>query len=389
LVRPFADRRWERAELGLSADVDPTMLVADRAHMPEPLEVENGKTYCTSGTDAPGGARKQLRFGETHMQYRIGHWFRCVGVIALAANTLLFFSATALADPKACIAAHSTGQREAKAGHLRLATQLFTTCGSDESCPSQLRQECAEFLQSALQTMPTVIFSVTDEKGADISSVKVFSTDDLVVDGLDGRGIQIDPGKHRLRFLLPSGAILSSDVLIREGEKNRLIHVQVADDNPPEGPLPPRDKVAAPPAIATAPQTERSAPTSTAHDSASPNKPPLAAWLVGGAAVAALGVGTTFAFLGSSKKSDLNSCSPNCGSDQRSNYDNLKRDYLIADIGFAVGLVSAGVATWLFLSPTAPAESASGKLARRAPTRIQPSGAAYPGGGGLVLRGWF
>lgn len=42
---------------------------------------------------------------------------------------------TAAADAKSCIRAHSTGQRESKAGHLRLASQLFTSCGSDESCP--------------------------------------------------------------------------------------------------------------------------------------------------------------------------------------------------------------------------------------------------------------
>ncbi|HEY5958451.1 MAG TPA: hypothetical protein VIV60_17930, partial [Polyangiaceae bacterium] len=119
----------------------------------------------------------------------------------------LLISGTAQADPKACITAHATGQREAKAGHLRLATQLFTTCGSDETCPSQLRRECAEYLQSVLQTMPTVLFSVIDEKGDELTAVKVFSTDELIVDGLDGRAVQIDPGKHRLRFLLPSGTV--------------------------------------------------------------------------------------------------------------------------------------------------------------------------------------
>ena len=101
---------------------------------------------------------------------------------------------TAAADAKSCIRAHSTGQRESKAGHLRLASQLFTSCGSDESCPDQLRKECAEFLETVKKTIPTVIFSVLDEDGQDVSGAKVYSSDELLVDGLDGRAFEIDPG---------------------------------------------------------------------------------------------------------------------------------------------------------------------------------------------------
>lgn len=257
-------------------------------------------------------------------------------------GTTLLLATPALADSKACITAHATGQREAKAGHLRLATQLFTTCGSDETCPNQLRQECAEFLKSVEQTVPTVIFSVVDENNGDVSGVKVFSSEELLVGGLDGRAIQIDPGKHHLRFLLPSGEILNSDVLIREGEKNRLIEVKVKDNAETDATTTEKP----PPVVAPPPPPPVAPPPAPPKD---PN-PPLGFWIASGVAVAGLGVGATYAIFGKSEKNDLSDCAPYCGENMRGTYDSLKRDYLIADIGFGVGVVSAGVATYLYVS---------------------------------------
>src|SRR5262249_30690555 len=122
--------------------------------------------------------------------------------------------------------AHATGQRESKAGHLRLASQLFTSCGSDDSCPDQLRKECAEFLEDVKRTIPTVVLSALDENGHDVASAKVYSGDELLTDTLDGRALDIDPGKYHLRFVLPGGEELSTDVVVREGEKQRLIQVK-------------------------------------------------------------------------------------------------------------------------------------------------------------------
>jgi hypothetical protein len=304
----------------------------------------------------------------------------------------LTLSSAAWADSKACITAHATGQREARAGHLRLATQLFTTCGSDENCPAQLRQECAEFLRQVEQTMPTVIFVVTGEKNEDVSAVKVFSTDDLIVDGLDGRAIRIDPGKHRLRFLLPSGEVLSSDVLIREGEKNRLIQMRVAE---PTEPGEVADKPEAKPEVAPAPAAPAPQPV-PAPAAPQPRTIPVAFWIASGAAVAGLAVGTTFALMGKSEKSTLSDCAPYCKSDKRGTYDDLKRDYLIADVGFAVGIVSAGVATWLYVSSQyggseRPELSASSKSAssKSALTRLIPQCGVTPTGGTISWSGDF
>jgi len=307
------------------------------------------------------------------------------GVANLVSVTIFLVTGAAHADPKACITTHATGQREAKAGHLRLATQLFTQCGSDESCPNQLRQECAEYLQTVQLTVPTVIFSVLDEHGNDISNAKVYSTDELVAESLDGRALQIDPGKHRLRFLLPWGAVLSSDVLIREGEKNRLIQVRMGANGSDAAEISSKPAGSQPASTAS---TQSTAPAAPAPASEA-RKIPTAAWILAGTSVASLGVGTTFAIMGRSKKSDIDACSPNCGSNVHATYDALKRDYLIADIGFAVAAVSAGFATWLFVAPPSKHVVDASASNKGLSLTLHPVGFALPGGGALGVYGGF
>lgn len=292
-----------------------------------------------------------------------------------------------MADPKSCITAHATGQREAKAGHLRLATQLFTTCGSDETCPAQLRRECAEFLTDVQQTIPTVIFTVTGEKNEDVTSVKVFSTDELLVDGLDGRAIQVDPGKHHLRFLLPTGEILNSDVLFREGEKNRQVEVKVKGDVDTDAMTSEKPAAQPPPvAPATTPTTEPLLLPAPPPDS----KIPLGFWIASGAALVGAGVGVTYAVFGYSEKNDLSECAPYCTGNMQGTYDNLKRDYLIADIGFGIGLVSAGVATYLLVSSQyGKHETTASQESKRRLARIVPSVTVAPDRGYLTWSSRF
>lgn len=289
--------------------------------------------------------------------------------LALAAG---LSSATAKADTQACINAHASGQREAKAGRLKLASELFTACGSDSSCPEALRGECAELLEKTRAATPTVILSVIDENGGDVSQVKVYSTDDLIVDGLDGRALPLDPGKHRLRFLLPWGDVLSSDVLIREGEKNRLIQVRIEPKTPKEpAPTP-----------ATSPE-----PTPAAPPPPPPQTTPVAAWVATGVAVAGAGVFGTFAVLGSKKKSDLDACAPSCPRSMEDKRDSLKTSYLIADIGLGTAVVSGVVAIYLFATHGSPSDTRAATTVT-AP-KLTAGFSALPSGGAFVLSGDF
>src|SRR6185312_351133 len=158
----------------------------------------------------------------------------------------------------------------------------------------------------------------------DVAAVKVFSTDELLVDGLDGRAFELDPGKYKLRFVYPGGEVLSSDVVVREGEKNRLIQVR-------------KDKPAA--SAATRDETARE-----------PKSLGPAPWIAAGLGVAALASGVTLGVMGSSKRDTLEQCKPYCPASDQSTYDGAKGLFLGADISFGVAAVAAGVATWLFVS---------------------------------------
>jgi hypothetical protein len=289
--------------------------------------------------------------------------------------TGLLIVTEARANVNECMSAHTSGQREAKAGRLRVATQLFTSCGSDELCPEQVRSDCTQLLESVRQNIPTVIFAVRDENGNDVSNVQVFSAEELITKELDGRAVDMDPGKHALRFHLPWGEVLTRDVLIRESEKNRMIEVKIEKQAaaPPEG----EGSNADPGALGPAPGSA----------GASENKPPIAAWVAAGGALAGFGTFAGFALLGQGEKQKLEECKPNCTESDGEHYDSMKTAYLVADIGLGVGIVSATVAAVLFVSATnkeAPREAKARR--RRLPTLDV---ATTESGGSLLLRGQF
>lgn len=280
----------------------------------------------------------------------------------------LLTAAPALADTKSCVAAHASAQRETKAGHLTEAAKLYTSCGSDLSCPEQLRSECAELLDKLRATVPSIILSAKDENGADVTAVKVYSGETRISDGLDGRALELDPGKYHLRFVLPSGLELTSDVLVREGEKNRLVEVKAPEKAKPVAPASPPTAVA--PAL----------PPPVAHSG-----PPLAAWVATGFAVAGLGTFGTFALLGKSDKQKLDDCAPACPASEHARRDSLKTKYLVADVGLGVGAASAVLATVLFVtSGGSSSQDTAGKLEQR---RVDV--AAGPHGAQLLWRGRF
>jgi len=251
---------------------------------------------------------------------------------SLALVALGLASSVAKADTQACVAAHASGQREVKAGHLKQAVVLYTTCGSDASCPEQLRSECTELLEAARRQVPSVVFSVADKNGTDTSAVKVYANDVLLRDGLDGRAVELDPGNYHLRFELADGDVVKRDVQIRESEKNRAIDVRA--ESAPKAPLLP------PPTVALAPVSS--------HPRAS--GPPVAAWIATGVAVVGFGTFGTFALLGKKDRDKLDECAPTCPDSEQQRRDRLKTKYLVADVGLGVGAAFAVLAGVLFLT---------------------------------------
>jgi hypothetical protein len=222
------------------------------------------------------------------------------------------------ADVKACVEAHASGQREAKAGHLKLADERFTACASTLACPAAIQTECAQFLRDVERSLPTVVLTAHDALGHDVEQARVYAGDELLTDRLDGRAIAIDPGAHSFRFVFADGEV-STELSIKQGERNRKI------------------SVAAPAAPLARPEPAERRPLS----------PPF--WIASGVGVAGLASWGVFALLGHGRQTAVEACSPRCSESARTDYDAMRRDYLVADVSLGVGLAAAGVATWLWL----------------------------------------
>jgi hypothetical protein len=306
---------------------------------------------------------------EEIVRYRDERSYPRALLVAIALGlTSLASPRAAHADAAACMKDHASAQREQKAGRLKAASQQFMACGSDEACPERVRNDCVERYAVVEKLVPTVILSLTDAHGKDVTSAQVFSNGTLFTSELDGRAIALEPGRHAFRFVLPSGEEVTSEVVVREGEKNRVVTA----------------KQAAAPADAAA------EPAAASTDQAKPIEPrdkalPAGFWIASGVGVAALASFTTFAVMGRKKHESLADCSPDCSPSRQEDYDALKRNYLIADISLGAAAVSFGVATVLFLtsgSRDRPTETARVELPR---VSLVPARTGV--GGALVVSG--
>ena len=283
-------------------------------------------------------------------------WFKqgfkpCAALALSLGAAALLAPDLALADAGACVTFHASGQRGMRSGALRQAAKDFTACGSDESCPAAVRNECVELYASVERMLPTVIFSVVDEQGRDVTAVKVSSGEELLLQSLDGRAVPFDPGKYQFKIELPWGEVVTQDVLIREGEKNRLVSLKVKD------PSQVAPAVTAPPTSGTVPEGGAPLPPEK------PNRTPPAFWVMAGVGVAAVGTGAVFEILGYTQHSDLADCSPRCPASRRDDYDTIQRNYLIGDIALGVGVVSLGVAAVIFATSGSAKEASSAAAA--------------------------
>ena len=275
----------------------------------------------------------------------------------------------AVADPASCAAHHEQGQQLLRDGKPLAATQEFSECAADVECPAQVRADCVDFFERARASTPSVVFSATDELGQDAPSMQVLYADGTVVASADGRAVELDPGPHEFTFKFPGGATIERVIIVRQGEKNRVIDVAL--------PLKAQPQPEAAPVV-VAPE-----PAPPAPPVVEPEPIPTHFWITTGIAVAGFGTFAAFGLMGNSKNKQLEACAPACGDEESSTYDAMKRDFLIADISMAVGVVSTGVAL-----ATLVAWGGSGAN-QPDPSQQALSGSIGPRGGSLVWRGRF
>jgi hypothetical protein len=246
------------------------------------------------------------------------------------------------ADAKAqCISAYEQGQKLKQESKLFDARRQLLIC-TREVCPELLRTDCEQWLKEVDQTMPSVVIAAKDPKGTDITEVRVVIDGKEAAERLDGKAIQLDPGDHVLVFEHAGEKAEERKVLIREGEKHRVIHITFGAQSKGGG-EPPADHGRPIPALT---------------------------WVFGGLGVVALGSFAYFGLKGKSEADSYQQCKPYCS---QSDIDATHTKLIVADVSLGVGVVSIAVATYLLVAR--PGARSSGR-----PSGLQLDILPTPGG---------
>lgn len=266
------------------------------------------------------------------MQVARAFRFATTSAIALACIAAVM---PARADERAqCVAASEKAQQLRNAGKLSEAREQLVVCGRAE-CPKLIQQDCTQWMSEVLGMLPSVVPGAKDRRGRDIVDVKVSVDGKPVTDTLDGKPLPIDPGVHILKFETKGAPAIEEKIVVRQGEKNRIVTVTFAIGEEPEG-------GAKKPGTSDAGR-DRDHDRDRDRDRARTSSPPIAAFIVGGLGLAALG---TALYINLDANADArklrDECAPRC---DPADVDDVEQRRIIAGVTAAAGgaLLIAGV----------------------------------------------
>lgn len=265
---------------------------------------------------------------------------------------VLSLSSSASADEKqVCAAASEKAQQLRSAGKLGEARDQLAICGRAE-CPRLIQQDCTQWMSEVLANMPSVVPAAKDRKGRDLVDVRLSIDGRPATETFDGKPIVLDPGVHAFVFDTKGAPAIHEQVVIKPGEKNRIVTVTFAtpDDGSASG-----------------------GGTRPAPDKRS-SSPPIAAYVVGGLGMAAGAVALVIDLGANSDARKLReTCAPRCN---QADVDAVQTKYTIAGVTAAFGgaLLVTGVV--LFILHGSESSPKSGK---NAPLFVSPLEAAARG----------
>jgi hypothetical protein len=181
-----------------------------------------------------------------------------------------------------CLAANHASIKLDSDNKLRAERAQLLICAA-ESCPLEIRLECAKRVEQVNETLPSIVFDVKDGTGADVGAVKIAMDGEVVADRLLGTAIAVDPGEHQFTFEIAGQPPLTKRLMIRVSEQNRRETIAF----PPSAP-----SVAAAP-LAPQPPLPTKRPLSGQR---------IAALAAGGVGVVGVVIGSVFGLEAKSKK---------------------------------------------------------------------------------------
>lgn len=252
--------------------------------------------------------------------------------VGLAAGIAMVAPPAQSQEGNECLVSYEQAQILRNKGDFQGAREQARVCAGAK-CQEAIRADCIQWVDELDRAIPSVVFEVNSPKGEE-TLVRVLLDGKEITNRLDGNPIEVEPGSRVFVFELDGFPPAEQRIVVRAGEKLRLVSVRFGEE-PKPAPTPAPQEPGPPPVM------ERPVPGLF--------------YVMAGLAVAGGASFAGFALAGKQKNDDLEkSCSPFC---KDSDVDQVRSRYLIADISLGVSVVSLVAATGLFLfRPEVPVE---------------------------------
>jgi hypothetical protein len=247
--------------------------------------------------------------------------------LGLAAAAAVAASARSAAADKAedakktCLSRHEQSQVLRRNNKLTEARATLLACAQD-ACPGGVRADCVDWLAAVNNAIPSVVVTAKF-RDRDENNVRLTVDDELVTSHLDGVALELNPGVHVFRLELVGQDPIEQQLLLVEGQKNRILAVRFGR-----------------------PEPEASGTATRAIDLYRPV--PTLDYVLAGVTLVGVGAFAGFGAWGlSDKKSLEGSCSPVCNSSQ---LNGLRSKFLVADVSLGVAVVATVVGVYVFFT---------------------------------------
>jgi hypothetical protein len=215
------------------------------------------------------------------------------------------------------------------AGKLLESRVAMRQCAA-EQCPALLQRDCVGWIDQLEAQIPSITFRVTVD-GQSRTDGQMFVDGTLRPELANGKAVEVDPGKHRVRFVLAGVGPYEEEIVSSEGERYRMLEIALFS-------------------TASAP-TPRAETHKTETRRTETQRPvPLGTYVLGGVAVAAAVSGGIWGAASLSLRHELeDTCAPACP-DRR--VAELRQRALITDLSWSVSaLALVGATTWFVFRP--------------------------------------
>jgi hypothetical protein len=238
-------------------------------------------------------------------------------------------------EAHACVAAYETAQVMQQNDHLTEAREALRFCARPV-CPAIASVDCMRWLGDVERAMPSIVLEAR-VRDREVTQVVVALDGREILQQLDGRAIEVDPGPHHLSFTLPGERPTETTFVARAGEKNHLVSVQL--ETPPETP----------------PETTPAGPSNRRRDG----------WIVGGVGLVSLIAGGAFGVRAITANNASNDVCParRCAdSSALAANGDARTAAWISDVAIGVGLLGVAVGGYLVLTSPARTQTAALRL---------------------------